>query len=221
MHRVLRVVVLGLVVALSVGVATATAGGGNSANAKKCQMGGWTGWVRSDGSTFNNETECVSYGAKGGTLMPKPTCTAGSENFSGDSVNSQPTTFAGGTLDTAYGFGGRVLGPVGGFTGNSLASGGLVKSFQLTFTNSVNSVQLDAESAAVSGSNTNLTLTGYDASGRILNTDTVFEPAGSTSSVVLLSIGSSSNNIKYFTIATDDSDSDAGVVFSDIAWACN
>ncbi len=115
MHRsVLRVVVLGLVVALSVGVATATAGGGNSANAKKCQNNGWTGWVRSDGSTFNNETECVSYGAKGGTLMPKPPCTAGSENFSEDAVGSRPTTFSGGTIDTAYsdnGYSGRCFRP--------------------------------------------------------------------------------------------------------------
>ena len=105
MHRsVLRVVVLGLVVALSVGVATATAGGGNSANAKLCQKNGWMNLVRSDGGVFNNQDECVSFGAKGGTIMPKPTCTAGSDNFSGDAERSTPTTFAGGTLDAPYGF---------------------------------------------------------------------------------------------------------------------
>lgn len=220
MHRsVLRVVVLAL--ALSVGVATATAGGGNSANAKLCQKNGWTGWVRSDGSAFNNETECVSYGAKGGTLMPKPTCAAGRENFSEDAVASRPTVFAGGTIDTAYGPVGGVFGPVGGFTGNSLYSGGLVKSFRLTFTNPVNSVQLDAMSNAVDALTTNLTLTGYDASGQMVNTDTVVEPIGSDTLVVPLSIGSSSNNIKYFTIATNDSHTDGGVLLSDIAWACN
>ena len=72
--------------------------------------------MRSDGSTFKNETECVSYGAKGGTLMPKPTCTAGSENFSGDDPGSQPTTFAGGTIDTGYGDAGGVFSPIGAFT---------------------------------------------------------------------------------------------------------
>src|SRR5690348_6193011 len=91
-----------LAVSLSVGVATATAGGGNSANAKLCQKGGWTNLVRSDGTAFNNQDECVSYAAKGGTLKPKPTCTAGSENFSGDADGSKPTTFAGGTIEGPY-----------------------------------------------------------------------------------------------------------------------
>jgi hypothetical protein len=56
--------------ALSVGVATATAGGGNSENAKKCQKDGWQNWVRSDGTAFKNQGECVSYAAQGGTLTP-------------------------------------------------------------------------------------------------------------------------------------------------------
>jgi hypothetical protein len=61
------------VLALTVGVATATAGGGNSANAKKCQKGGWQNWVREDGSAFANQDECVSYGATGGVLtVPVP-----------------------------------------------------------------------------------------------------------------------------------------------------
>ena len=67
MHRsVLRVVVLGLVVALSVGVATAYAGGGNSANAKLCQNNGWTKVFTSAAQTFSGEAACVSYGAQGG-----------------------------------------------------------------------------------------------------------------------------------------------------------
>jgi len=57
--------------ALTVGVATATGGDGNTANAKKCQKGGWQNWVRADKTAFANQDECVSYGAKGGTLIPK------------------------------------------------------------------------------------------------------------------------------------------------------
>lgn len=58
--------------ALTVGVATATAGGGNggnSANAKLCQKGGWQSLYRSDGSSFANQGQCVSYAAKGGALL--------------------------------------------------------------------------------------------------------------------------------------------------------
>jgi hypothetical protein len=65
--------------ALTVGAATATAGngngghgnGGNSANAKKCQKGGWKTLYRSDGTPFKNQGACVSYAAKGGTLTAK------------------------------------------------------------------------------------------------------------------------------------------------------
>ena len=46
------------------------AGGGNSENAKLCQKGGWMNLVRADGTTFASETECVSYGASGGTPVP-------------------------------------------------------------------------------------------------------------------------------------------------------
>jgi hypothetical protein len=53
--------------ALTVGVATAAAGSGNSANAKMCQKGGWMGLVGADGTTFSNDGACVSYGAHGGT----------------------------------------------------------------------------------------------------------------------------------------------------------
>jgi hypothetical protein len=65
-HRsVLRVVVLGLAVALAVGVATAS--GGNSANAKVCQKNGWNTFLTSTGQPFVSEEACVSYGARGGT----------------------------------------------------------------------------------------------------------------------------------------------------------
>jgi hypothetical protein len=42
--------------------------GGNSANAKRCQKGGWQNWRRENQTPFTNQGQCVSYGAKGGTL---------------------------------------------------------------------------------------------------------------------------------------------------------
>lgn len=48
-------------------VAVASASGGNSANAKLCQHGGWqTLYNSATGAGFSNEGACVSYGAKGG-----------------------------------------------------------------------------------------------------------------------------------------------------------
>ena len=69
MRRYIGLVTAVLVVSLSVGVTTATAGGGNSANAKACQKGGWQNLVQADQTAFNNQDECVSYGAHGGTLL--------------------------------------------------------------------------------------------------------------------------------------------------------
>jgi hypothetical protein len=51
-------------------VPLAFAGGGNSDNAKLCQKGGWQNLARTDGSGFNNQDECVSYGAHGGVYKP-------------------------------------------------------------------------------------------------------------------------------------------------------
>lgn len=42
--------------------------GGNSANAKRCQNGGYKNWVRADQTPFKNVGQCVSYAARGGTL---------------------------------------------------------------------------------------------------------------------------------------------------------
>lgn len=65
--------VLCAALALTVGVATATAGnGGNSANAKLCQKDGWQTLYTSSGATFANQDDCVSYGAEGGTLLTSP-----------------------------------------------------------------------------------------------------------------------------------------------------
>jgi hypothetical protein len=48
---------------------TALAGGGNSANAKKCHKNGWQTLVTSTGATFASEEECTSYAAHGGVLF--------------------------------------------------------------------------------------------------------------------------------------------------------
>ena len=87
---------------------------------------------------------------------------------------------------------------------------------QLTFTNAVPSVQLDA------GSNgwdhdTHVTLTGHDASNAVVGTDSVTQPAYAPS--VHLSVASASNNIKYFTIATDDP-YQMGLLLDNIVWGC-
>jgi hypothetical protein len=68
-------VVLSLVLSISVGVASATAGhgkGGNSTNAKQCYKGGWQSLYTATGATFAGEEDCVSYAAEGGTLLTSP-----------------------------------------------------------------------------------------------------------------------------------------------------
>jgi hypothetical protein len=67
--RLRMVLVVCAALALTVGAATATAGGGNSANAKACQKGGWQSLHPSGGGVFKNEGDCVSYLARGGTLV--------------------------------------------------------------------------------------------------------------------------------------------------------
>jgi hypothetical protein len=44
--------------------------GGNSANAKACQKGGWLTFVTSTGESFASGEACTSYGAQGGALVP-------------------------------------------------------------------------------------------------------------------------------------------------------
>jgi hypothetical protein len=44
--------------------------GGNSANAKLCQQGGWQALMDSSANAFGNEGACVSYGAQGGRSIP-------------------------------------------------------------------------------------------------------------------------------------------------------
>lgn len=71
--RLLLVSVLGCaaVFALTPGLAAAqSSSGGNAPAAHACQDGGFVNLVRSDGSTFANVGDCVSYAARGGTFVP-------------------------------------------------------------------------------------------------------------------------------------------------------
>jgi hypothetical protein len=76
--RATVLVVCSLVFALGVVVAPAPAGNSTSDNVKLCK--GWqidldgihlTVFVRSDGSSFGNFADCVTYAAKGGAVVPK------------------------------------------------------------------------------------------------------------------------------------------------------
>jgi hypothetical protein len=64
-------VVLGLALAAPWADTAAKPGGRNSDNAKACQKGGWETLAREETPTvaFQNQDECVSYGAQGGELV--------------------------------------------------------------------------------------------------------------------------------------------------------
>ena len=46
----------------------AATGGGNSANAQRCNQGGWHTYVQSDGQSFTQDGDCTAYAAQGGIL---------------------------------------------------------------------------------------------------------------------------------------------------------
>lgn len=209
-----------VVLAMAVGVATANAGGGNSANAKLCQKGGWMNLQGSDGTQFSSQDACVSFGAQGGTIVAKPPCMAGSDNFSGDAELSVPTTWAGGTIDGPYGPSGSVR--VEGSSWNSggfpigthlLFTGGLGASapFRLSFSVPVGSVQLDAMSDVPNTST--LTLTAYDASNVVVDSGSATVPSQTAGS---LSVTSASNNIAYYTVESTL----GGFGMTNIVWNC-
>ena len=52
--------------------ATAASAASNAGNAKQCQKHGWKSLTREDGSTFQNQGDCVSHGARRGTLGTSP-----------------------------------------------------------------------------------------------------------------------------------------------------
>jgi hypothetical protein len=76
MPRVVLVLLGGLVLALAVAVAPATAANNVPANVKLCKDFEFvyqgiplTVYVRSDGTTFANYADCVQYSARGGTVI--------------------------------------------------------------------------------------------------------------------------------------------------------
>jgi hypothetical protein len=60
--------VLALVAALAITGGALAGNGGNSANAKLCQKGGWQTLMDSSATGFTNQDACVSYGAHGGAI---------------------------------------------------------------------------------------------------------------------------------------------------------
>jgi hypothetical protein len=76
---VLRILAAAVLAALTVGVATAPAGGGNSAAADLCQKDGWRTWSTTGGGAFANQGACVSYAAHGGLLATFTTSTTSHE----------------------------------------------------------------------------------------------------------------------------------------------
>jgi hypothetical protein len=214
--------------------------GGNSDAAHVCQPGGWQNLVRHDGTGFTNTGDCVFYAANGGVLSVKSTPStdvSGSENFSEDPVGSTPTTFSWGTVDAAdYSPGNGVNTATSGGTGGAiLASGPYFNGFaagihflftgwgqnsaKLTFNNAVKSVSLQAENNKT-GITVHLTLTGYDADGHVVASDTQTDVATGVESVPL-SITSSSHNIKSITISTEENvdGTHYGLGFTNIAWS--
>jgi hypothetical protein len=70
---------------------TAAAAGGNSANAKLCQHGGWESLMDSTGTAFASQDDCVSTGAHGGAIYALATLTVelcDDQPFDGICVNT-------------------------------------------------------------------------------------------------------------------------------------
>jgi hypothetical protein len=161
-----------------------------------------------------------------GTWTGAPSaCAAGSEDFSGFALGSQPTIFSGGTIDSPFPANGGVVLSTPPF--NIVPSGGHLLftgdpstvPFRLTFTNTVRSVQLGAQ--PVTGFTETVTLTAYDASDAQVAVDSrPTVPIGTT-----FSVGSPVANIKYFTIMSagttgSNPNGTKGVRFSSIQWGC-
>jgi len=89
-----------------------------------------------------------------------------------------------------------------------------VNSFTLTFTTPLGSVHVDEQPTMDRAGSTN-TLTAYDASNNVAGTDSAFGVDVNT-----LTVTSTTNNIKYVTIATDDAEM-LGLAFTNIVWGCN
>ena len=86
--------------------------------------------------------------------------------------------------------------------------------FQLSFSEPVDSVQLDAQQDFVGA----VTLTAYDAANQQVGADS----AASTLDVATLEVTSASDNIAYFTISSGlpAGQTGDGLGFSNIIWGC-
>jgi hypothetical protein len=113
-HRLIATA--GLVVcaagALTFGIATASAGGGNSANAKLCQKNGWQTLVTGTGDAFQNAGECADYAADGGILHPLSSAPCLNDGWQAPAQRSDGTGFGSEADCAAYTAGdGRVFEP--------------------------------------------------------------------------------------------------------------
>lgn len=207
-------VVLCAAAALAAGVSTAAAGGGNSDAAHACQKGGWQNLVRSDGTPFKNQGECVSYAAQGGTLYPvyvftadlsgagenPPTATSGTGNavVTWNTATSEMTVnvvFAGLTTGTVASHihccavppaNAMVATTVPTFPGFPLGvtSGTYLHTFDMTDAGSYNPAFVTAHGGTVAGAEAAL-LAGLLAGQAYLNIHTSMFPGGEIRGVLL------------------------------------
>src|SRR5215216_8151983 len=75
MRRVTMMLVAMAVMVPLFAVVAYAAAGGNTANAHKCEEGGYLDYTKSNGDPFKNEGQCTSYAARGGQLVPVPVLT--------------------------------------------------------------------------------------------------------------------------------------------------
>jgi hypothetical protein len=87
-----------LIACLVAGSALGAGGGSNSTAAAPCLNGGWTEFVRSDGSPFASQAACVSYANKGGMLLAFTGCfVVDTDNPADASTNSLQAVVAAAT----------------------------------------------------------------------------------------------------------------------------
>jgi hypothetical protein len=89
----LKVLLTCFAFALTVGVATSAADGGNSGKAALCRQGGWESVTRSNGTAFDNTGDCVSYAAQGGVFGSSSRSGRDCESFGG-TFSTDPATDA-------------------------------------------------------------------------------------------------------------------------------
>jgi len=130
-----------------VGVSSPVAGGGNLANAKKCQKNGWKGYVRADLKTvFANQGDCVSYAAQGGVLVLIPTLASqplcefyggtfetGGPDLIGDVANPVLWVCNGQIVTPTFDFDGFVSNEFNALAYDCLADGGVSLHFKIDF----------------------------------------------------------------------------------------